>query len=289
MNGLSPEIERLINRYQPVIFEGLTLYPVTVENYELFTYCAPALGFMQQSLPVTMLTKPLISAFWEMEEAEAQTTKPSGENGEPDDKPGHLFTRSMIALVLALRLGEGLPMPERMKRVLPTFDRKTRKKLESLVVIRDDGKPIEISPVRFGKLRPVIAAQNGIEIPPLDANPELVEADRAVRLMNAPKLEMRVVDKVAFVALASGKDEDEIYDWPILKYERRASAAERVLSYLIYGIGENSGMVKYKNGNPCPSPYFRREQQSRGMIALSEFRRGAEQEINKAHKNEQKE
>ena len=53
--------------------------------------------------------------------------------------------------------------------------------------------------------------------------------------------------------------------------------------YLIYGIGENSGMVKYKNGNPCPSPYFRRKQQSLGMMALSEFRRGAEQEINKAH------
>lgn len=282
MNGLSPEIERLINRYRPVIFEGLTLYPVTVENYEIFTFCSPALGFMQQSLPVAMLTKPLISVFFEMEQAEEQTTKPSGENGEPE-KPGNLFTRSIIALILALRLGEGMPMPERLKRVQLAFDRKTGKKLQSLIVITDSGKPIEISPVKFGRLRPVIAAQNGIEIPPLDANPELVEADRAVRMMNAPKLEMVLEDKVSFVALASGADEDEIYDWPILKFNRRSIAAERVLSYLIYGIGEHSGMVKYKNGNPCPSPYFRRKQQSLGMMALSEFRRGAEQEINKAH------
>lgn len=284
MNGLSPEIERLINRYRPVIFEGLTLYPVTVENYEIFTYCTPALGFMQQSLPVAMLAKPLISVFFEMELAEAHTNKPSGENGEPE-KPGNLFTRSIIALILALRLGEGMPMPERLKRVQLAFDRKTGKKLEALIVITDGGKPIEISPVKFGRLRPVIAAQNGIEIPPLDANPELVEADRAVRMMNAPKLEMVLEDKVSFVALASGADEDEIYDWPILKFNRRSIAAERVLSYLIYGIGEHSGMVKYKNGNPCPSPYFRRKQQSLGMMALSEFRRGAEQEINKAHQN----
>lgn len=287
MNGLSPEIERQINRYRPVTFEGLTLYPVTVEHYEIFTFCAPALGFMQQSLPVAMLAKPLISVFFEMELAEAHTNKPSGENGEPEDKPGNLFTRSIIALVLALRLGEGQPMQERLKRVLPTFDRKTGKKLQSMIVITDGGKPIEISPVKFGRLRPVIAAQNGIEIPPLDANPELVEADRAVRMMNAPKLEMVLEDKVSFVALASGADEDEIYDWPILKFNRRSIAAERVLSYLIYGIGENSGMVKYKNGNPCPSPYFRRKQQSLGMVALSEFRRGAEQEINKAHQTEQ--
>lgn len=285
MNGLSPEIERQINRYRPVIFEGLTLYPVTVEHYEIFTYCTPALGFMQQRLPAAMLAKPLISVFFEMELAEAHTNKPSGENGEPEDKPGNLFTRSIIALVLALRLGEGQPMQERLKRVLPTFDRKTGKKLQSLILITDGGEPIEISPVKFGRLRPVIAAQNGIEIPPLDANPELVEADRAVRMMNAPKLEMVLEDKVSFVALASGADEDEIYDWPILKFNRRSISAERVLSYLIFGIGENSGMVKYKNGNPCPSPYFRRKQQSLGMVALSEFRRGAEQEINKAHQN----
>lgn len=285
MNGLSPEIERQINRYRPVIFEGLTLYPVTVEHYDIFTYCTPAIGFMQQSLPVAMLAKPLISVFLEMEMAEAHTIKPSGENGEPEDKPGKLFTRSMIALILALRLGEGQPMQERLKRVFPTFDQKTGKKLQSIILITDGGKPIEISPVKFGLLRPVIAAQNGIEIPPIDANPELVEADRAVRMMNAPKLEMVLEDKVSFVALASGADEDEIYDWPILKFNRRSIAAERVLGYLVHGIGEHSGMVKYNDGNPCPSPCFRRKQKSLGMVALSEFRRGAEQEINKAHQN----
>ena len=179
--------------------------------------------------------------------------------------------------------GAGMPGDEEDAGPEKAADQKTGKKLQSLIVITDGGKPIEISPAKFGRLRPVIAAQNGIEIPPLDANPELVEADRAVRMMNAPKLEMVLEDKVSFVALASGADENEIYDWPILKFNRRSIAAERVLSYLIYGIGENSGMVKYKNGNPCPSPYFRRKQQSLGMMALSEFRRGAEQEINKAH------
>ena len=280
MNGLAPEIERQINRYQPVEYEGLTLYPVTVDEYEYFTYCAPALGFLQQSLPVAMLSKPLISAFYEMEMG-AQKNETDG--GDPEKQPGDLFMRCVVSLILALRLGAGQPMAERIKRAILAFHKDRRDKLEAIVLLRDDGTPMEISPAKFGKLRPVIAAQNGIEIPPLDANPELVEADRAVRAMNAPKLDARLEDKVSFVALISRAEEAEIYDWPILKFDRRAAAAERTLGYLVYGIGENSGMVTFKNGNPCPSPYFARKQKSLGMIALSEFRKGAEEEINKAH------
>lgn len=289
MNGLSTEIERQINRYLPVTFEGLTFYPVAVEEYEVFMACAPALGFMQQSLPVAMLSIPLLTAFLHMEDAWAQA-KHDEDNGDPNAKiAGALFSASVLALLLALRLGHGEPMNERMSRARPVFEDRSGSKLKALVLRGNAGEAIEITPAKFGRIRPLIAAQNGIEIQPLDANPELVEADRAVRMANAPDLEVNLTDKVSFVCNVTGKDEEEIYNWPILKFNRRAASVERTLNFLVFGIGENSGMIKFKNGNPCPSPIFQRKHGSLGMIAIDKFRRGAEQDIENVSKSIDKE
>ena len=174
MNDLAPGVMRLIDRYQPVTMEGLTLYPVTVDDYDYFINCAPALGFMQQSLPVTMLTIPLVTAFLRMEDAWNAKMREETETGDTaDPKTGALFSASVLALLLALRLGEGEPMDERFGRLRLVFDPKHPEKLQKLVFRGNEGEAIEISPAKFAKLRPVIAAQNGIEIPPLDANPEL--------------------------------------------------------------------------------------------------------------------
>lgn len=286
MNGLPPEIMRQIDRYLPVTMEGITLYPVTVEEYETFMSCAPALGFMQQSLPVAMLSMPLLSAFLRMEDAWAQAKQ----NNQPDaENTILLFSAAVISLLLAMRLGAGEAMTERMKRARVMYDSKNATKLKSLVFRGNMGEMIEITPVKFGKLRPIIAAQNGIEIPPLEANPELVEADRAVRAANAPDMEIHLYDRVSFLCNEIGKDEEEIYTWPILKFNRRTAVAERKLHYLVYGIGEKSGMVKYKGGNPFPSPIHSRKQKSLGMIALSEFNKSADQTINQANKQTTKE
>lgn len=289
MNGLPSEIERQINRYLPVTFEGLTFYPVTVEEYEVFMACAPALGFMQQSLPVAMLSIPLLTAFLHMEDAWAQA-KHDEDNGDPNTKiAGALFSASVLALLLALRLGHGEPMNERMSRARLVFEGRKSSKLKALVLRGNAGEAIEITPAKFGRIRPLIAAQNGIEIHPLDANPELVEADRAVRMANAPDLEVSLTDKISFVCNATGKDENEVYNWPILKFNRRSASVERTLNFIVFGIGENSGMVKFKNGNPCPSPIFQRKHGSLGMIALDKFRRGAEQDIENVSKSIDKE
>lgn len=289
MNGLSPEIERTIDRYLPVIFEGLTFYPVTVDEYELFMACAPALGFMQQSLPVAMLSTPLLTAFLRIEDAWAQSNNHDEQGNTGKEPGGMLFTASIIALLLSLRLGYGESFNERMARAHILFDQKDQSKLKSVVFRGNEGELIEITPAKFAKIRPVIAAQNGIEIPPLDVNPELVEADRAVRMANAPELEVNLCDKVSFLCNETGKDEEEVYTWPILKFNRRVMILERKLHYIVYGIGESSGMVKYKSGNPCPSPIYARKQGSLGMIALDNFRRGAEQEIDRISKSTNKE
>lgn len=276
MNGLPPDIVRQINKYQPVKIEGMTLYPVTVDEYADFSFCAPALGYMQQSLPVALLSKPILTAFYELELDEAQAFIRDGDNGLPK---AALFTRCLISLILALRLGVGEPIEQRLDRARVS---ESKKGLKAIVFRGNDGEAITVTPTQFTKLRPVIAAQNGIEIPPITANPELVEADRDVRMANAPQLDMKIEDKITFAALTCGADEAEVYEWPILKFERRTAIAERTLDFLIYGIGEKSGMVKYKEGNPYPSPYFARKYKSRGMIALSDFRKGAEQDIKKA-------
>ena len=132
-----------------------------------------------------------------------------------------------------------------------------------------------ITPAAYDSIRSVIALQNGAEIQPLDANPQLILAERQILASKIPDVKFDIANKIAWVAGRSGKDEEEIYRWPILKFERRAAVLHLELNYLIYGIAQNSGFVKFENGNPCPSPCFEREFDAIPAKMLSSIGNGA--------------
>ena len=150
-------------------------------------------------------------------------------------------------------------------------------KLKSLVYTPDGEEICEITPAKFQRMRPILAAQNGIRLQPEDANPELVEAEEELRRQNAPELEADIGTLVASVAAVSGTEEREIYDWPIAKLLARQKAYQRMMDYVVCGIGEANG-TKWKKGNPYPSPFFdRKKEGSAAMIALTDFAGGAAQ------------
>ena len=131
MNGLSPEIERTIDRYLPVTFEGFTFYPVTVEEYELFMACAPALGFMQQSLPVAMLSTPLLTAFLRIESVFCSQI----------DYNRHL-NNAFYAMFTENWLGRQLDAPARFREIQINFNQSTAID-ETLIctgTLHDDGR-----------------------------------------------------------------------------------------------------------------------------------------------------
>lgn len=265
MNDLPRHIQRCIDRYEPVETDGLTLYPVRVEEYEDFLLARPALDFLQQSLPVALMSVPILQAFYAMDIESVQDSQ----------SPTGLLGSSLLLLALALRIGEEEEPEKRIRRfqIIPHPDDPKRLKYLYFTV---DGEEIHtVTPASFQRLRPVLAAQNGVEILPDDTNPELLQAERDVLMKHSMNLDTSMESLVSGVAALSGVEEAEVYTWPILKLQNRQSALRRVLDYVVCGIGEASGTT-WKNGNPCPHPFFDRVKEgSLGTIGLDTYLGGA--------------
>lgn len=266
MNDLPILIQKSIRRYEPVTVDGLTLWPVKVREYDDFLMARVALEVLHQSLPVRFLRMPLLSALYAMD-YEARVS------GEPMTG---LFSVALLGLALSLRLGEGEAPEERMGRFRIAVDRNDPSKLLRLRFIDADGAEKEIEPRRYGDLRRIIAAQNGVKLESDRADPDLVQAEKDLADMNGISLDATVEDLISGVAALAGVDEAEIEDWPILKLQRRQTSYQRTLDYLICGIGQVSGTT-WKGGNPHPSPFFDRldEDGFGAHMALGDFAGGA--------------
>lgn len=263
MSDIPTKILKQIRRYEPVEMDGLTFYPVLVEEYEEYQIARAAIEFMHQRLPRVFLNVPLLQAYFALDSQSVADEKiPTG-----------LMPRAVLFLALSLRLGKGLPVEKRISLFRPRVDSGGR--LKGLLFSPDGEEICEITPAKFQRLRPILAAQNGLEIPPEDANPELVDTEREIAAKRAPNLDVNPESLIASVAALSGADEKEIYEWPIAKLQNRNRALHRAMDYLICGVGEAQG-TKWKNGNPVPNPFFdRKKEGSAAKVALSEFASGA--------------
>ena len=173
-----------------------------------------------------------------------------------------------------MRVGNGLPSEKRIELVDLELQANDPTRLKS-VLIFVNGEVKRITPMQFQRLRPILAAQNGIELVSENANPELVQAERDLAEMNAPKLQYRVETLKATIATFSGADEADIEEWPILKLLLRRDAVQRLAGYITCSFAEAQG-GKWKHGNPFPSPLYDREiDYCGGLIDMSTFAGGA--------------
>lgn len=264
MQDLSLEMAKAVRRFEPIETEGLTLYPIQVKDIDEFTTARPAIEFMQQSLPVAMLSKPLLQAYYTLELDAAK-------NGQPGSG---LFYKCILFLLLAMRVGNGLPSEKRIELVDLELQANDPTQLKSVLIFAN-GEVKRITPMQFQRLRPILAAQNGIELVSENANPELVQAERDLAEMNAPKLQYRVETLKATIATFSGADEADMEEWPILKLLLRRDAVQRLAGYITCSFAEAQG-GKWKHGNPFPSPLYDREiDYCGGLIDMSTFAGGA--------------
>lgn len=263
MSDIPEKYLKQIRRYEPVDTEGMRFWPILVEEYEEFLLARAAIDFMQQRLPRMMVNMPILQSYYMLD----------SQSIEDEQIPTGLMARALLFLALSLRLGQGLPVENRIALFRPRISESGR--LKSLLFSPDGEEICEITPAAFQRLRPILAAQNGLEIQPDDANPALVDAEQELAKKKAPELVMEPESLVASVAALSGADEKEIYEWPIAKLLNRQRALHRALDYLICGIGEAQG-TKWKKGNPCPNPFFdRKKEGSAAKVALTEFASGA--------------
>lgn len=265
MNEIPLQYQEAVDTYEPIQFEGVTLFPIRVREYDLFNNARPAIDFLQQSLPVRYLSMPLLSAYFAMD---AENMK----EGKPSDG---LFSRSLLFLVLSLRLGEGEKVEDRIKRFSIVADAKDHSILKGIEFVQN-GESKRITPVQFQRMRPILAAQNGIVLTSEDANPELVEAERDLAELNGPKLDYNFQTLFSTLSVLSGTEERDLYDWPILRMTRHRDAYSRILNYLVCGFASANG-AKFKGGNPVPSPFFDRlTEESDALIDMASFTGGKE-------------
>lgn len=261
---LSSAIRRAIRRDEPIEVDGITLYPIRVAEYEEFLTARPAIEVMQRTFPVRLLSVPLLQALYTMDlEAVEAGQAPSG-----------LFYRALLFLALALRLGVGEEADARVKKFHVVIDPQDPKRLKGLRCVVNGMEQVEITPVLFQRMRPILAAQNGMELVGDEANPDLVQAERDIAAAKGPKLEVTLEALLSVLCTLTGCEEAEAEEWTVRKLNSRREAVNRVLNFLICGIGESQG-TKWKGGNPYPSPFFDRvREDSPALIAMDKFAGG---------------
>ena len=256
MNELPNNITTLIRKYKPIGKGEHVLHPVLVNEYNEFLIARPALEVMQQSFPVALLRIPLLSALYQMDfDAVVSGQTPTG-----------LFSRARLVLALSLRLGVGKEVAERVELLKIVVDRSDPRKLIALRYADKDGKEKSISPGQYTEWRRIIAAQNGVKLESDNANPDIVKARKDMASNSGIDLDVNVESLVSAISALTQIDEDKIYNWPILKLDKQRIAWERILSYMVCGIGEASG-ASWKHGNPVPHPFFARINDGAGLFS----------------------
>ena len=257
-------IQKSIRKDEPIEMDGLIFYPVLVEEIEELSQVRPAVEFMQQNFPVKYAAMPLLSAFYayDFDQICAGGTA-SG-----------LFLRAVEFLCLCLRLGRGDRMENRIRRFQIITDASDPSILKGLSFWKDGEEQTLIKPGQFTRWRPILAAQNGMEVPDESTNPELIQARQEMGSIGAVALREDIDDLISSLALLSHCEEAEIMGWTVRKFFRRRDAASRLLHFVVCGIGEMSG-TKWKGGNPHPSWCFDRAEGASPLIPMSEFMKSA--------------
>ena len=255
MSELPMDIYKAAMRYKTIEVDGLRLYPVLVAGYTDFIIAQPALTVMHQSLPVAMMRMPLLSALYAMDFEAASNGKPAT----------GLFSRALLCLALSLRIGDGKRIEERMSAFQVMVDREKPAKLMGLRFVDADGQIKEITPAQYANLRQIIAAQNGVKLEDDKANPDIVKAQQDMASASTMQLDMNIEDWISAISALTGTPEEEIDQWPILKFQRRSESLRRVLDYLVCGFGEMNGTT-WKGGNPNPHPFFAKAMDGNGVL-----------------------
>ena len=231
-----------IRRGEPLEWNGLLFYPVTMSHYEEFLDVKNAWLARQSSFPVRYMAMPFLSAVWAMDVDFAKS----------DGKLIGLFERIIRFLYLSLRLEY-----KRENLIEHVYLHNDDIRELDHIEVTQDGNTVQITPADFAAyIRPLVAEQNGLTLPDESYNPELVQAEQELASEQAASLKFDIDTMIASVAYLSHLDESVVDEWTVLKFERRRNAIERDKKYMLYAQAEMSGMVKFKHGNPYLSWCF---------------------------------
>lgn len=260
----SKDIVKKVRCGQPIEAYGLTLYPITMSDYDEFLLCKDAFAIMQGSLPAKYLSTDFLSALFALSLDEAHDdTKPELRTAA--------FQRVIRLLYMALRSTD-----EEIQSIARDIAYKQINENTIAIdhiVIYQNGNTTEITPSLFSaKIRPLIAFQNGIQLPDEDTNPDLIKLHNKMHEHDQPvKLIIDPDESIASVAYLSSCSVADLMDWTVRDYELRIHAIDRDKRYMLCGAAEMSGFASFKNGNPAPSWQYDMDVDTLGTKSLSDL------------------
>lgn len=241
--GVDGKYSEALLRCEPIEWNGLTLFPIKVCQYEQFSMARDGLMLSQQTLPAKYISMRYLEALyaWDFDSMQAEGKK-SG-----------VFGRCIRFLILALRLSEA---EDGTVPIMLTTDTKEPRTLVSIEIHQEDSV-VRITPKDFNTLRPLLAEQNGLELPDAEHNAELEEAEREITAANAADLAIDFEDLLYSVSKEWGESIGNLLDWPIRRFEKAQKAIDRCIGFRLSYLAEAQG-CKFKNGNPYPTWKFNR-------------------------------
>lgn len=164
---LTQEQQEAVRMGTPIEWNGLTLFPILMKDYNRFIIAQMGLTAQQQTLPSKYVVMRYLEALYALD-YDVRT------NGGPQ---GGFFSRILLFLMLSLRLEvrKGLDGEEYIPIGIQT-EKDNPRKLTALEVTQGEVS-VEITPQNFVQLREILAAQNEVELPDETLNAELVQAE----------------------------------------------------------------------------------------------------------------
>ena len=259
------DIMRSAKSGEPIRFKTLYVYPLTVKDYELLWSCESALTIRMATLPVTYAIMRYPEALF----AIAIDGKDVVVNGDVVARAND-WLRFLMLICASLRI----PLEQMRNTIGFNVDKNDKRRLAFVTVkqfmeTEENLEALDVSDLL--ELREIIAKLNGRKLPDESENAELAQADVDIRSQSGIRLDINLDSLLASVARDQRIRIKDLLPWTIYEFELIRSAIERERRFTVYGIGENSGMVKFKNGNPFPSIFFDKPAESSAVISASEF------------------
>lgn len=260
------DLQRAARSNEPIRFKKLFVYPLTVKDYELLWNCESALTIRLSSLPAIYAIKSYAEALFEI--------AINGEN--VISNTGDVVARKDDWYRFILLLCASLHIPSEAVKSSIRFnvDSNNHKRFTSMSVrqFAENQEIVEsLNSSDIEQLRYIISTLNGKKLPDESENAELAEAEADIRTAEGSKLKVNLDSLLATVARDQRCRIRDMYEWTIYEFELIRAAIERERRFMVYGIGEAGGMVKFPKGNPFPSLFFDRPAEVSAVISASEL------------------
>lgn len=256
--SFTPIIAEAIENDEPVHIDGFTLYPIQVRQYRQFYAAQSALLVRQGSLPVEYAAKSYLGALYALD---FDAYKESGQ------ALGFIHA-ALTMLALAMRFPADV-LTEQTRTKVREDDERELVSLE----IRAGEMILPLTPSVFDRIREVIAAQNGLELPDETENADLVEAENDISAQNAVSLNLDFNTLLASVARDQHCRRTDLLDYTIREFFALRDAIQRDKMFTLYKMAELNG-TKFTKGNPWPSWCYDSKTKTSALISMAQFMAG---------------